>query len=464
LVISGVVYLFFGVSAKAAVLIGPALALSSTAFVLQILIEKKQLNSSYGRASFAVLLMQDLAVVPLLALVPLLGMKQMTISEDIGLALVESLLILIAVVVAGRYLLHPILHRVAESKNSETFTASALLIVLGTAVATEHAGFSMAMGAFIAGLLISDSSYRHQIVAEILPFRGLLLGLFFISMGMSFNLALLIENPLRAIWLVLLLMGIKIMVLFHLTWLFGLSRSNSLSVAVILAQSGEFALVLFALAFQSQLISVELFQELLLVVLISMITTPLLARFAQAIFIRQKHHEQQNLSQNSVEDGSEVPIVIAGFGRVGRRIGEILSKSGIAYVALDSNPELVERERNKKHPVYYGDVCNPEVMKAAGASHAQIIIITLNEPESTEKVVISLRNSHPQIAIYARGYSLKECKALYAIGSAGVISETVEASIALSRMALEKIGVDEVKREALLHEYRSIYESQIKQV
>lgn len=208
-------YYLFDIPVRAAILVGPALALSSTAFVLQILVEQKLLNTQHGRASLAVLLLQDLAVVPLLALVPLLAMPKLGIGGDIGIALAESLLILGLVVVVGRYFLNPVLHRVARSGNPELFTASAVLIVLGTAMATDRAGLSMAMGAFLAGMLISDSSYRHQVMAEILPFRGLLLGLFFMSMGMSVNLTLFFDQPIISVAIAVALLALKAAILFH---------------------------------------------------------------------------------------------------------------------------------------------------------------------------------------------------------------------------------------------------------
>ncbi len=459
LVLGLIAYLLFDIPPRAAVLIGPSLALSSTAFVLQILIERKQLKSNYGRTSFAVLLLQDLAVVPLLALVPLLSVQKMTIGENIGLALIEAIMILGAVILVGRYLLHPILHRVAESKNAEAFTSSALLIVLGTALLTEYVGLSMAMGAFLAGLLISDSSYRHQIIAEIHPFRGLLLGLFFISMGMSFNLSLLIDNPLRSIMLVLLLIGVKALILFHLAWLFGLSRKSSAAVAIVLAQSGEFALVLFALAFQSQLITLALFQELLLVVLLSMVSTPLLAVIAQKLFQSEKNPTPQT---HEIEE-HHVSVVLAGYGRVGHRIGEIFNALNIAYVALDFDAKLVETERRKGAPLFFGDVRNPEVLKASGADNAEMIIVTLNEPETTELVVSSLKRNYPDKAIFVRGLNLTECRKLHDIGASGVVSETIEASVALARMALIKVGIQEEMRESYLNQFRETYQSQIKE-
>jgi monovalent cation:proton antiporter-2 (CPA2) family protein len=449
-------HVIFDVSLRAAILIGPALALSSTAFVLQLLTEQKLLVSKYGKTSVAVLLLQDLAVVPLLILVPLLAMPELSIGEDIGLALAESLLILGVLVLIGRYFLHPLLHRVALSGNPEVFTASAVLIVLGTALATEHAGLSMAMGAFLAGLLISDSYYRHQVLAEIQPFRGLLLGLFFMSMGMSLNLGLLYENPLLSFSHVLLLIVIKIAVLFPLALWFGLKRQNSIAVSLVLAQSGEFALVLFSLAFQSNVLSDELFQQLLLIVLLSMLATPALANLARRIL-----RDRYSANEEHTEAPVEAPIVVVGFGRVGHRIGEVLSLAGTPFVALDFDASIVEEERIKGHPVFYGDVRKPELLEAAGAKNAQMIIVTLNDPEVTEQVVSSLRKTHPEIDIYVRGHSLAQCRKLRKMGASGVVSENIEASLELARLALTNVGLTETKSENIIGKFRRAYYAQI---
>ncbi|NOQ13430.1 MAG: potassium transporter KefC [Methyloprofundus sp.] len=449
-------YVFFAIPLRTAILVGPALALSSTAFVLQLLTEQKSLTSVYGRTSFSVLLLQDLAVVPLLALVPLLLMPDLSIGEDIGVALLQSLLVLGLVVLSGRYFLHPILHRVALAQNPEVFTASAVLIVLGTALIAEHIGFSMAMGAFLAGLLISDSAYKHQVMAEIQPFRGLLLGLFFMSMGMSLKLSLVIANPMLSFGIVSLLIVIKIVALVPLAYLFGLKVKNSLAVALVLAQSGEFALVLFSLANRSRLIADELFQQLLLVVLLSMLLTPILAYFAR----RLAKSEQSRKIENT-EKPVEAPIVLAGFGRVGHRIGEILSISGYAFVALDSNALIVESGRAEGHPVFYGDVRNPEVLKSVGADHARVMIVTLNDPEASEHLVASLRTAHPEIKIFVRGHSLTQCLELRGMGATGAVSEYVEVSIELARMALENVGVSKRERNTVLGGFRRKYYAEI---
>lgn len=452
-------HVVFGLSLPTAILVGPALALSSTAFVLQLLSSQRLLTSSYGRTSISILLLQDLAVVPLLALVPLLAMPELNIGEEVGLALVESLLILALVVLLGRYLLHPILHRVALSGNPEVFTASAVLIVLGTAYITEHAGLSMAMGAFLAGLLISDSSYRHQILTEIQPFRGLLLGLFFMSMGMSLNLNLLTTEPLQSVSIVFLLMLIKALVLFPLAYWFGIRNKCSIAVSLVLAQSGEFALVLFSLAYQSEILSELLFQQLILIVLLSMLFTPFLAHLAEQIVKKREAPKDDNTAPPE-----EAPIVIAGFGRMGTRIGEILSLADKPFVALDSDATIVEKGRTKGYPVFYGDVRNSELLRAAGASNAEVIIVTLNDTAATESVVSSLRKAYPHITIFARGQGLSQCRELRQLGATGVVSENVEASIELARMALSSSGVSENKRNAILDNFHRAYHAQINEV
>ncbi|MDT8386727.1 MAG: monovalent cation:proton antiporter-2 (CPA2) family protein [Thiogranum sp.] len=458
LVISAGAVLLFGLPLSAALLVGPALALSSTAFVLQLLVEQKALHSQYGRGSFAVLLLQDIAVVPLLALIPLLAAPVVSAGEGMALKLMISLAVLTLVVVAGRYLLHPVLHRVALSGNPELFTASAVLIVLGTALVTEHVGFSMAMGAFLAGLLMSDSAYRHQVMAEIKPFRGLLLGLFFMSMGMSLDLGRLFEAPLLALGLVGVLVATKVLVLWPLAHAFGLRGRTGLAVALVLGQSGEFALVLFALAYQAALIDQPLFQELLVVVLLSMLVTPLLAHLARKLALMPQ------LDDGPHESPLPAPVVIAGYGRVGHRIGEILTIARQPFVALDLDAALVKKARSQGRPVYFGDVRQPEVLLAAGAADARVVIVTLNDTEATEQVVMSLRANYPGMNIFVRGHSLEQCQVLRRMGASAAVSENVEASLELARIALAEVGVNEEERTGILDGFRRTYRAAINEV
>jgi monovalent cation:proton antiporter-2 (CPA2) family protein len=461
--LAAIAHFLFGLSMQIAVLLGTALALSSTAMVLQILSEQKALMSAYGRSAFAVLLMQDLAVVPILALVPLLASSasggEIGLGANVLFALLESVAIVGLVVVAGRYLLQPVLHRVAKTGNPEIFTATAVLIVLGAALASEYAGLSMAMGAFLAGLLISESAFRHQVIAEIEPFRGLLLGLFFMSMGLLFNLEPLLQNPAGMLALVILLLALKTAILFPLALIFRLQTRQALAVAVLLAQSGEFALVAFALARKAGLITADFFQNLLPIVLLSMLITPFLAMAARRI---AGNRPNAPIDQEAIP--GDAPVVIAGYGRVGRRVGEILTQAGQPFVAVDSDSALVSRERNSGVPVYYGNVTQAGLLRTLGAGDAQTIVVTLNDPATTVRLVSALKAQYPEVAILARGHNLEICQELARMGSAGVVSENVEASLELSRMAMERMGVPDDQREEVLDGFRQHYHDQIHQL
>lgn len=450
-------YYVFDIPFKAAAIIGPALALSSTAFVLQLLSEQHLLKSTYGRTSFSILLLQDLAVVPLLAFVTLLGLPEFSLGDDIGLALAESLLILVVVILFGRYFLHPILHRIALTKIPEVFTASAILMVLGVSLIAESIGLSMAMGAFIAGMLMSDSSYKHQVISEIKPFRGLLLGLFFMSMGMSLNLSLLIEKPLFSVGLVVLLVGIKILILFPLTYLFGLGRKKSLAVSLILAQSGEFALVLFSLSLDSGILEPAIHQQLLLVILLSLLITPVLADWAKKMLIKERLSPTGSIAVPTLQ-----PIILAGFGRVGHRVGDILKLAGRPFVAIDMDPDVVKKSQANNVPVYYGDVCNKELLDSVGVGDSHLVIVTVNDLETSKLIVSSLRQANPNLAIYVRGGNSSECSQLLKLGASAAVSDTIEASIELARMGLVSLKVDEKERKNILANYAHNYYEQIK--
>ena len=447
------VYFLLDVPVRTAVLVGPALALSSTAFVLQLLSEQKMLHTEYGRTSLSVLLFQDLAVVPLLALVPLLAVPDLTIGAEITLALVQAIAILALAVVGGRYLLQPILHRVAHTRTREAFTATAVLLVLGSALLTEHLGLSMAMGAFIAGLLIANSPFRHAVIAEIQPFRGLLMGLFFMSMGMSLNLSGLVAQPLIVLGTLAALIALKFVVLWALARSFGLRNKISAAVALLLAQSGEFGLVLFAYTYQAGLMSDALFNQLLLVVVLSMIATPPLAYLAHRLSTSKDRPPAE-----TVEAHHKAPIVLAGFGRVGRRIGEILTLAGKPDIAIDHNANLVMRERTHGHRIFYGDARQPNVLHAVGVEDADLVIVTVDDFGAAEKIVAALHGAHPDITILARGHDAEQCRELKKLGASIVVSETLEASLELAREVLLSDDGDDSSAEALLLHFREDYE------
>ena len=455
--ISAAAYFVFGVEPRSAILIGPALALSSTAFVLQLLSEQKMLVSEYGRTSVAVLLFQDLAVVPLLALASLLTVANLTIEEDIGLALVEALIILVLIILGGRYLLQPILQRVARYGSPEIFTASAVLLVLGTAVLMAQIGLSMAMGAFVAGLLVADSEFRHQVVAEIQPFRGLLLGLFFMSMGMSLELEQFFAKPLVSVGLVLMMMLTKAALLWPLANLFGHKGGTGLAIALLLAQSGEFALVLFAVAFDAALLNEGLFQQLLIVVVLSMLATPPIAGLAYRLAAARRGEPVGE--EFAEEDVASASIVIVGFGRVGHRVGQILEMRDVSYVAVDNEAGVVKREHSAGRSVFYGDARQPDVLKSLGVGEAGLVIVTIDDFRVTEQVVSSLHRTFPKLDILARGDDLQRCQRLQVQGARLAVSENLEASIALAHAALEKVTGDDAENDAAIDRFRKAYYS-----
>ncbi len=457
-IISAICYYLFALPLPAAIIIGPAMALSSTAFVLQLLTDQKSLNTEYGRTSVAVLLLQDLAVVPLLALIPLLS-SQGASDTHLGLAFIRSIAILVAVILVGRYLLNPILHRVAASANSEVFTASAVLIVIGAAYLAELAGLSMAMGAFLAGMLISDSAYRHQIRAEVQPFRGILLGMFFMSMGMLLNLDKFVQQPLLVAGLVIALLMIKIAILYPLTKAFSLDSTRSLAVAFILAQSGEFALVLFALAEKAQIVDTHTFDILLLVVLISMLVTPILG------FIALKLNKLSKTINQLSDIPDEAGIVIAGYGRVGRRIGDILTITNQPFIAIDDNAATVAHYHKQGVPIYFGDVTKPVVLNSAGIKHAKYMIVTVNETETAKTLVETIHRQLPDLTIYARGHDIDTCHQLLKLGATNAVSENIEASLELSRLVLTHYEMDKddmtlEQLDLILKEYKTNYYKQ----
>jgi len=446
----------FDVELRVALLLGLGLALSSTAFVLQILTERREIASSHGRAAFAVLLLQDLAVVPLLVLVPLLANPESTIGGNLGQAILGALGMVLAMILMGRYLFRPVLHQVAEYGSHEIFIATSLLLVLGTGIVLELAGMSMAMGAFLAGLLISDSEFRHQIMADIQPFRAILLGLFFMSVGMAVDMAVLLNSPLRILALLLLLIVIKAAVMWGVARLFGIRNQTSTRMALLLAQSGEFGFVLFGAALNAQLFNSDIYQEAILVVALSMAVTPLLAlRLPHKGEAAQEEDEGLGLKAETFEDHPDV--IIAGFGRMGQRIATLLTDAGVSYVAIEQRAKLVSDGRGKGYAVYYGNAGDPEVLESAGVGHAKLMVVAVDNADVVEQLVDRIHRLHPHLQIFARGHSRSRCEHLLNIGATGVSSENLEASLQLSRFALKATGVDDERVEHLLENYREQY-------
>jgi len=429
-------------STLSALVVGFGLALSSTAFGLQILADKGDLGTAYGRSAFAVLLFQDLAIVPLIALVPLLAQRELSITQDVELAALESVLIIVGVFVLGRLLLRPVLQLVAGSRrNPEIFTATGILLVLGAAWLTEWAGLSMALGAFLSGLLLADSRYRHQIMADIQPFRGLLLGLFFMSVGMSINFGLLGQQGFLMAGLVGGLLLLKAAFLWVLCRITGRSHSESLHVALLLAQAGEFGFILFGLANMLGVMDGELYQLLLLTIALSMAVTPLLVKLSPWLGRTLESTPTAVDPPSKPIPVSRDHIIVAGFGRLGNYLARNLAKAGVSYLVLEVNPARVARAQALDYPVFYGDASRIEVLRSAGAANASLVVFAMDHMESIGQAVVTAREAFPDLPVYARAWDARMAQRLLSLGVTYAIPETMATGLQLTRDVLRASGV-----------------------
>ncbi|MDH4125386.1 MAG: monovalent cation:proton antiporter-2 (CPA2) family protein [Gammaproteobacteria bacterium] len=441
-----VVLMVGGWQLRPSLVIGFGLALSSTAFVLQLLAEQKKLSTEYGRASFAVLLLQDLAVIPLIALIPLLATGPAE-TPDVT-ALLVGLAAIAALIAGGRYLLRPALRLVAKADIKELFTAVALLVVLGAAALMEHVGLSMDLGAFIAGILLADSEYRHALEINIDPFKGLLLGLFFIAVGMSVNVQLLLSEPLSIVGLTIGLILAKALVLYALARAFGLDGNASRSMALILAQGGEFAFVLFTLARNSAVLDGATTDKLFLVVTLSMMATPILYLLDARIRRRQRGAQAEPV-YDAIEDHGN-PVIIASFGRFGQIVGRILKSKGIGFTALESNPEQVEIVRRYGNKVYFGDASKIELLRSAGTGKARFFVLAIDDVERSIATAKTVRHYFPGLPILARARDRHHAHLLMDLGITMIYRDTFQAGMELTRSLLQQLGTDDEEAERIV--------------
>ena len=433
-----------GLAATPAIVVGFILALSSTAFVLQLLAEKNELTTSHGRAAFSILLFQDLAVIPLIAILPTLGTSSATGFDFVQVGVMAATII--GLIVGGRILLRPVLQIAAASKIPEIFTATALLVVIGAALLMQFAGMSMVLGAFIAGMLLADSEYRHQLEADIAPFKGLLLGLFFIAVGMSVNISLLLEAPGRILLIVAMLMLAKALVLVPLARLFGLCNSRSaLSLAAAMSQGGEFAFVLFAIAARERLIAAELVDELILAVAASMLLTPFAYMLNELAGRKMETHEEPVYDDH---DDSQNEVIIAGFGRVGQIIGRLLAVFNTPFTALEIDSSQVDVVRRYGNVVHYGDASRLDILRAAGAEHAKIFVLAIDDVTASIRTAEAVKRHFPHLKIIARARNRRHAHGLMDLGIEHIFRETMLSSLTMSMRVLTNLGFDEdeVKR------------------
>jgi len=442
-----------------ALLIGCSFALSSTAFVVQMLRDQGEIASRHGQTAFAVLLMQDLAVVPLLAMVPILAdagplTAGLPLWEQIG----GAILMVTLVLVGGRYLVPRVLDHLARTNNREAFLLAAMAAVFVAAMAMEHAGMSMALGAFLMGMMLSTSRYSLQIEASMEPHKGLLMSLFFVAVGMSVDLSALAMRPFEFMLHVLAIVAIKVVVLYALCLLFGSGRSTALKVAFMLAQGGEFGFVLFGSAKALGAIDDLVFVMAVAIISVTMLLTPMLVRLGNRLALRFGEqplgiHEDFRYAAQGDESGARV--VIGGYGRVGHTVGTILASSGIPYIAFETDAVLVAKWRSEGHPLFYGDIGDPDLLATAPLQGVDLVVLTIDDQSVAVRAAAMIRSHAPQVTIVARARDLPSCDALLQAGVNTAFPETLEASLRLAAEALQALGISTDETDMLLNGVRS---------
>ena len=430
----------FGLAWQAALFAGLALSLSSTAFALQVLEEKGELALRHGRQAFAVLLFQDLAAIPLIALVPLFAVAaggSKAPPMEIAAA-VKAIAVILAVVVVGRYLLNGMYRLVARTRVKEAMTASALLTVVGMTLVMQLADLPASLGAFLAGVLLADSDYRHEIVADIAPFEGLLLGLFFTAIGMSLNLALVVDKPDLVLGIVAGLLAVKAVILFALGRRMGLEARPARRLALVLSQGGEFAFALFAAGGAAGVLEKPVADLLSVAVTLSMAATPLLLALDEVL--APKPALARAFDELPSKDGH---VVVAGFGRFGQIVARVLTAKRIPVTALDSDPEQVDFVRRFGAQIYYGDASRPEILEAARTGKARAFVLAIDDVEASLRTARMVRRNYPNVPIYARARDRRHIHRLMDEGIQIMRRETFLSALDLTREVLRGLGLPE---------------------
>lgn len=461
----GAVAYALGQPAAASLIIGFGLALSSTAMVVELLSARKRMTSSAGRASFAVLLCQDIAVIPLLFLVSVLGAQNGGGSLLAGLAqaLLQAFAAIATIVLVGRRGLRPLFRLVASTDSSESFMAATLLVALGTGMIAAAAGLSMGLGAFIAGLLLAETEYRRAIEVTIEPFKSLLIGVFFLTVGMGVNPAELAAHPLAILGIAVGLFATKSLLVFGLARVFKLSKATALEAAIMIGPGGEFAFVLLNGAVAAKLLGQEPASLVLAGVSLTMIALPLLARLARALSLKLAAPVMlPDEAKVLPPDDHSARAIVVGGGRVGQLVGSMLEEHRKPYIVIDSDASLIAAQRRAGRPAFYGDATKPDFLRLCGLDEATALIVTIDSPRAVDATVLAARALRPELVIVARARDAAHARHLYEIGVNDAVPETIEASLQLSEAALVGLGVPMGLVIASVHERRDDFRAQLK--
>lgn len=463
--IGAVAIMLFHQKWNGAVILGLGLSLSSTAFALQLLSERNEVHSPHGRLAFSILLFQDIAAIPLLALVPLLsGVSQPEIGQmDSLLELLKVVGCLAGLVIGGRYLLRYVFHFVAKSGLPDIFTATALLVVMGSAYLMEWVGVSMALGAFLAGVLLADSEYRHALEAKIEPFKGMLLGLFFLGVGMSVNIGLLFNSFWTVLGLTFLLILVKVPLVALLGVVSGgLKPAAALRMGTILASGGEFAFVIFSLARANKLFDRQVHDMLVLTITLSMALTPLVIMLMSWLIKPTKPAPAPVEEKPQVADDDHPRVIIMGMGRVGRVVARLLHAQHVPFVAFDTSVETVELTRNISHlPIYYGNPLHLDILRAAHAEEAQFFVIATDDGQANVETARLVRARYPHMKVITRSRDWEQLDILLDL-DAGPVRETFHSSLEMGRQVLVGLGVSEQEAAAHIQRFRQHDENMLR--
>lgn len=458
-VIGSIAYLW-GVSERAAIVVGVALALSSTAVVVQLLVERGAFALPVGRTSFAILLLQDLAVVPLLALIGALGgTTTESIYPTLAAVSLKTVFAILLVLVIGGWAMRFVFPFIANTRNPELLTALALLAILGAASLTRAAGLSMGLGAFLIGLLLAESEFRHQVASDTFSFRGLFLGMFFISIGMSLDFFSLQNFWVELVIGVIGLIVAKALILYALCRCFHIPAPNALRVCLLLAAGGEFALVAVSASLEVGLFSEYVGQVIFAIAVVSMILTPLLAQIGDSLATRLERAPLEMRPETSAGDTSRLEnhVVIAGYGRVGRAVAQLLREQNVPFVALDMDIARVRTCADAGEPVYYGDASRVEILRRVGTERAALVLLTIDEPRVSLRAISAIRRVWPNLLIHARAHDSEHGAELLSMGARHVVLDTVETTISLAGYVLRDLGAPMDSLGLMLESMRDKY-------
>ena len=442
---------WWGMGWQAAIVVGFGLAMSSTAIVLAWLGERNELSSPSGRRAFAILLFQDLAVIPLIALLPLLAPEKTGAANAWALA-AKGVAAIVLVIIVSRLLVRPVLKIVAQYDGREIFTGAALLVVIGAALTMEAIGLSMSLGAFLAGVLLADSEFRHELEANVEPFKGLLLGLFFMAVGMSANLAYFVAHPFWVLGIAIALMLLKALLLWAISGATRTGNEDAQRIAVLLAQGGEFSFVLFTAAQATGILGGETAEFLVLTVTISMLLAPLSFVVHERLLARWL--ERSKPPEFDLIDGPGNPVIIAGYGRYGQIVSRVLRMAGIPFTALEISYQQVDFVRKFGNKVYYGDASRLELIESAKAHDAKLFILAIDDVEASVKTAAVVRKHFPDLPILARARNRVHYYRLRDLGINAIERETLLSSLETARHALEKMGLDQAQAARAVHLFR----------